>query len=98
MSSNYEGFPMVMIEAMSCGLPAVSFDFMCGPNDIIKDGVNGLLVHNGDISGLAEAMMRLMDDRELRIRMSLEARKVVEEWSEEKIMHRWTSLFESLSR
>lgn len=98
MSSNYEGFPMVMIEAMSCGLPAVSFDFMCGPKDIIKDGVNGLLVHNGDIQGLAEAMMRLMDDQALRTRMSLEARKVVDDWSEEKIMHRWTSLFESLSR
>ena len=54
MSSHYEGFPMVMIEAMSCGLPVVSFDFKCGPKDIIKHGENGLIVNDGDIEGLAK--------------------------------------------
>lgn len=93
MSSNYEGFPMVMIEAMACGLPAVSFDFQCGPKDIIRHGVNGLLVKNGDIQGLADAMMTLMGDEPLRKRMSEEARKVTETYSEEKVMGKWVSLF-----
>lgn len=97
MSSNYEGFPMVMIEAMACGLPAVSFDFKCGPKDIIRHGVNGLLVRNGDIQGLADAMMQLMSDDTLRKKMSIEARKVVETYSEEVVMRKWFSLFSGLA-
>ena len=96
MSSNYEGFPMVMIEAMSCGLPVVSFDCCCGPRDIISDGENGLLVKNGDIEGLAAALMRLMDDEGLRRKMSAEARKVALRYSESQVMEKWTRLFEEL--
>ena len=96
MSSNYEGFPMVMIEAMACGLPAVSFDFKCGPKDIIQHGVNGLLVKNGDVQGLADAMMHLMADEQLRQSMSSESRKVVETYSEEVVMRKWLELFEGL--
>ena len=94
MSSHYEGFPMVMIEAMACGLPAVSFDFKCGPKDIIKEGENGLVVKDGDIDGLAKAMMTLMRDDELRKRMGEEAKKVVETFSEAKVMDKWVRLYE----
>lgn len=94
MSSHYEGFPMVMIEAMACGLPAVSFDFKCGPKDIIKEGENGLVVPDGDIDGLAEAMVTLMKDDELRKRMGEEAKKVVETFSEAKVMDKWVRLYE----
>lgn len=96
MSSNYEGFPMVMIEAMACGLSVVSFDFQCGPKDIIQPEVNGLLVKNGDIPGLAEAMMKVMGDEAMRKRMSEEAKKVTETYSEEKVMKLWMDLFEGL--
>lgn len=96
MSSNYEGFPMVMIEAMACGLPVVTFDFKCGPRDIIKDEENGLIVPDGDIQALADAMMRLMANESLRQTMSVEARKVTETYSEEVVMGKWMALFEGL--
>ena len=94
MSSHYEGFPMVMIEAMACGLPAVSFDFKCGPRDIIKEGENGLVVKDGDIDGLAKAMMALMRDEELRRKMGENAKRVVETFSEAKVMDKWVRLYE----
>ena len=94
MSSHYEGFPMVMIEAMACGLPAVCFDFKCGPRDIIQPEENGLIVPDGDIDGLAEAMISLMKDEELRKRMGESAKKVVETYSEEKVMAKWLQLYE----
>ena len=96
MSSNYEGFPMVMIEAMACGLPVVTFDFKCGPKDIIRPGENGLLVPNGDIQGLADAMMQVMDDEAYRKRLSANARQIVSTYSEEAVMSQWAHLFTSL--
>lgn len=97
MSSHYEGFPMVMIEAMAYGLPVVSFDYKCGPRDIIVDGENGLLVPEGDIVALAVAMRRLMDDNLLRQRMAENAMRVTETYSEEKVMAQWVKLFEDLA-
>lgn len=96
MSSHYEGFPMVMIEAMVCGLPVVTFDYKCGPKDIVDDDKNGLLVKDDDIKGLAEAMMKLMGDESLRSKMSAYAREVANIYSEEKVMQKWISLFENM--
>lgn len=97
MSSNYEGFPMVMIEAMACGLPVVAFDFKCGPKDIISNGENGLIIPNGDIKALAEGMMRLMENNDIRKSMSLNARKIVDTYSEKTVMDKWIALFNSLT-
>lgn len=85
---------MVMIEAMACGLPAVCFDFKCGPRDIITEGENGLVVKDGDIDGLAEAIVKLMKDDELRKKMGENAKRVVERYSEEKVMNKWVNLYE----
>ena len=66
MSSHYEGFPMVLIEGMACGLPAVSFDYKCGPRDIIRDGVDGFIARDGDVADLAGKMLLVIGDEQLR--------------------------------
>ena len=98
MSSHYEGFPMVMIEAMACGVPVVSYDFKCGPRDIIREGDNGLIIPEGDISALAEGICRLIQEEELRRSMSMKAQEVTTTYSEDKVMRRWITLFNSMAR
>lgn len=97
MSSNYEGFGMVLVEAMACGVPTIAFDCKCGPKDIIDHGVNGLLVRNGDIDGLASAMMCLMSDESYRRGLSANALKVTSTYSEEAVMAQWMKLITSLT-
>mgnify|MGYP000198187841 FL=1 len=97
MSSNYEGFGMVLVEAMSCGVPVISFDCKCGPKDIIQPGINGLLVPNGDIQALADAMMKVMEDEAYRKMLSQNARKVVDTYSEQAVMSQWIRLFTSIT-
>ena len=87
---------MVMIEAMACGLPVVTFAYPCGPKDIIRDGENGLIVPEGNIPALAEAMGRLMADTVLREQMSEAARDVTRTYSEENVMNQWKLCFENL--
>ena len=96
MSSHYEGFPMVMIEGMACGLPVVSFDYQCGPRDIISEGINGLIVRDGDIKGLAATFSRLMQDDGLRSKMSKSAKHVIDMYSEESVMKQWEECFQKL--
>lgn len=96
MTSHYEGFGMVLVEAMACGVPSIAFDCKCGPRDIIRHGHNGLLVPDGDIQGLAEAMMRVMGDETYRKQLSDEALKVVDTYSEKVVMDQWVRLFTSL--
>lgn len=96
MSSHYEGFPMVLIEAMACGLPAVCFAFPCGPRDIIEDGTNGLIVSEGDIPALAQAIEKLMREQTLREQMSFRAKEVTRTYSEEKVMQQWIACFNNI--
>lgn len=96
MTSNYEGFGMVLVEAMACGVPAVAFDCKCGPKDIIKHRENGLLVDNGNIEGLADAMMEVMGNEDFRKMLSGNARKIVSTYSEDVVMGKWIGLFNSL--
>ncbi|WP_304451194.1 glycosyltransferase family 4 protein [Nocardiopsis sp. YSL2] len=73
VSSRVEGFGMTIIEGFSVGVPAVSFDCPHGPREIIEDGRDGLLVPDQDVDALATAMLRLVEDRDERLRMGREA-------------------------
>lgn len=93
-SSRFEGFGMVLIEAMACGLPVVSFACPCGPKDIILDGENGLLIENGNVDALADGLSRLMSDDQLRYSMSQVGLDSVQRFNISKITERWNVLFD----
>ena len=98
MSSRYEGMPMVLLETMACGLPAVSFDCPCGPKDIIRDNEDGFLVSFGNIEQMAEKIEELILDGEKRKLFGKNARKNIQRYSQDKIMNQWKELFEELVR
>jgi len=95
-ASAAEGFPMVMLEALSKGLPLVSFDCPRGPGDIIRHGRNGLLVPNDDLSALSEALETMVTDDELRRTMSAQARTDAEEYAVERVAAAWEALLAEL--
>ena len=96
LSSRFEGFGMVITEAMACGLPVVAFDCPWGPRAIIADGEDGLLVENGHVEALANALARLMGDEHLRRSMAEAGVRNVQRFCLDHIAGRWKVLFESL--
>ena len=97
LSSRFEGFGMVLTEAMACGLPVVSFDCPWGPRSIITDGGDGLLVENGNVEALASSLSKLMSDEILRQSMSKAGLKNVRRFSIDYVADQWRRLFESLN-
>ena len=96
LSSDFEGLPLVMLEAMSCGLPVVSYACPCGPKDIISEGVDGFLVPVNDEQGLADRICRLIENEEMRKAMGKAARLKAEQYRIEKIIPMWMDLFNQL--
>jgi glycosyltransferase involved in cell wall biosynthesis len=95
-TSRFEGFGMVLTEAMACGVPCVSFDCPCGPSDIVMDGTDGFLVNNGDIDAFAEKLLTLIENESLRQEFGKNARVNVRRYLPENIIPQWHELFKSL--
>lgn len=96
LSSRYEGFGLVLVEAMGTGLPVVSFACPCGPRDIIEDGVSGYLVDNDDVQQLAERICFLIENEDICRSMGRAAIERACIFSRDQVMRRWIELFESL--
>lgn len=96
LTSRFEGFGMVLIEAMACGVPVVSFDCPWGPADIIKNGEDGFLVGYLNTIEAAEKVVQLIESPELRKKMGIRARENVQRYSRNTVMKQWIDLFYSL--
>lgn len=96
VSSRFEGLSMAMLEAMSCGLPVVSFACPCGPRDVISDGENGLMVPREDYGQLARGLLRLIQSPGLLREMGKNAQTRAADFKIEVLAERWVQLFNSL--
>lgn len=96
LSSRYEGFTLVIMEAMSCGVPCVSFDTPFGPRNIITDGEDGILVDYLNTKALADSICKVIEDENLRKRLGMNAKRNIQRFSQETIMQQWQNLFHSL--
>jgi glycosyltransferase involved in cell wall biosynthesis len=96
LSSRLEGMPMVLLEAMSKGLPVVSFDCPTGPAELITSGHDGLVVGMGDVEALADAICTVIEDRSLRDTLGAHAVKTAAGYDMEIIGKRWEGLLASL--
>jgi glycosyltransferase involved in cell wall biosynthesis len=96
MSSRYEGFGLVLIEAKAYGLPIISFDCTEGPAEIIRNGIDGFLIEKDNIELLSQAILKLMEDEELRKKFGKEATKDIDRFKPEHIGIMWDKLFTNL--
>ena len=92
MTSYTESFGIVLVEAMSHGVPCVAFESAEGATEIIKDGVNGFLIKNRDESAMVQKIEELIENRELRVKLGKQARDSVVEYSKEVVLKKWISL------
>lgn len=96
LSSRYEGFGMVIVEAMACGLPVISFDCPCGPRAIITNGKDGLLVDNGNVTALAQKIITLISDVDRCKDLAVAASNTAQRFTMSRIASEWVKLFEDL--
>jgi glycosyltransferase involved in cell wall biosynthesis len=97
MSSRFEGFGMVLVEAMECGLPCVSFDCPYGASDIICNGEDGYIVDYLNSQQLAFRICDLIEDDNKRITMGRKAKRNIQRYNQEAVMKQWVDLFNCLT-
>jgi glycosyltransferase involved in cell wall biosynthesis len=95
-ASRYEGFGLVLTEAMECGVPCVAFDCECGPGEIIRNGYDGKLVPPLDVKQFGEALLRLIESPKQRKQLGQNARSSARRYAADKIMGQWETIFHSL--
>lgn len=98
LSSHYEGLPMVLLEAQSFGLPIVAFACQCGPKDIVADGETGFLVPEGDVRQLADRLINVMTNEQLRKTMGKRAKETSRRFEEGAVMQQWIDTFNTLTK
>lgn len=97
MTSRFEGMPLVLLEAMNAGVAPITFDYEFGPSDIITDGVNGILVTNGDENEMSAKLLDLIKNNDMRHSIGTAAMKRIKDFSAPSIARRWIEKFNSLS-
>lgn len=92
LSSRYEGWGIVLLEAMASGLPVVSFACEWGPSDMVEHGEDGLLVPTNDVDALADALSRVLSDDELRSRLAANAEVSAKRYLPDRILSQWDAV------
>lgn len=96
MTSRFEGFPMTLLESTAKGIPAISFDVLTGPNEIIIDGETGYLVQPEDIKTMAKKMQILAENSELRNKMSKKCMEIRYNFSCKSVIQQWEDILTKL--